>query len=152
MSKSFDIHKPLDLSEGVTRKGSRSWAITESKYDCKSIVAGEKTAIASFLLPLKIWVGDVVYVVEQFSGGKVVCRFTVTEVARGCVEWILDRYGGELRMSYDELCNLSSHYSTRCVIRFDKVQEPTKRAIFIEDLGLNESPMWPTVVRPPREF
>lgn len=43
MSKSFDIHKPLDLSEGVTRKGSRSWAITVDKDACKAIIAGEKS-------------------------------------------------------------------------------------------------------------
>lgn len=152
MSKSFDIHKPLDLSEGVTHKGSRSWAITEDKDACKAIIAGQKTAMASFLLPLKLNIGDVVYVVEQFSGGKVACRFTVTEVARGCMEWIWDKYGDELCMSYDALCKFSSHYSTRCVIRFEKVQEPTKRAIYIEDLGLNVSPMFLTVVRPPKGF
>lgn len=152
MSKSFDIHKPLDLSEGVTCKGSRSWAITESKSDCMAMIAGKKTAIASFLLPLKLNIGDVVYVVEEYSGGEVACRFTITDVARGCVEWIWDKYGRELCMRYDDFCNLSPRYSTRGVIRFEKVQEPTRRAVFIEDLGLDESPMWPTVVRPPREF
>lgn len=152
MSKSFDIHKPLDLSEGVTHKGSRSWALTEDKDACKAIISGEKTAMAFFLLPLKLGKGDVVYVFERDSGGKVACRFTVTDVERGCVEWIWNKYGVELCMRYEDFCNLSSHYSTRCVIRFEKVQVPTKRAIYNEDLGLMMPPDWPMPVKPPKGF
>lgn len=152
MSKSFDIHKPLDLSEGVTRKGSRSWAITESKADCKAMIAGEKTALAHFLLPVKLWAGDVVYVVERHSGGKVACRFTVTDVERGRKDWIWDKYGDELCMCYEDFCKISVHYSTVGIIRFEKVQEPTKRSVFLEDLGLAVSPMWFMPVTPYKGF
>ena len=152
MSKSFDIHKPLDLSEGVTRKGSRSWAITESKAACEAMIAGEKTAELRLSVPSALNWGDVVYVIKKGSGGKVVCRFTVAEIIRQKPGPLWEAYKSELAMEWRDYVYYTYKWPMVSLIRFEKVQEPTRSLVFLEELGLLMSPKWFVEVKPPKAF
>lgn len=146
MSKSFDIHKPLDLSEGVTRKGSRSWAITVEKYFCDAMLCGRKTAEVRTRVPMTLGRGDIVYVIRKDSGGKVVCRFVVSEVICGETGPLWVSYKEEMCMSWIMYAVYADWRKKMYLIRFEKLQKPD-RVVLLEDLGLLRSPQWFMPVR-----
>ena len=141
MSKSFDIHKPLDLAADVSKSGNRSWAITVKKYFCDAMLCGRKTAEVRTRVPMTLGRGDIVYVIQKDSGGKVVCRFIVSEVFCGETVSLWVSYKEEMCISWIKYADYADWRKTMYLIRFDKLQVPM-RAVFREDLGLLRSPQW----------
>ncbi len=141
MSKSFDIHKPLDLTAGVSKSGNRSWAITVEKCYCDAMLRGDKTAEVRTRVPMMLGRGDIVYVIQKDTGGKVVCRFVVSEVIHGKTGPLWVSYKEEMCISWIRYADYADWRKMMYLIRFEKLQKPD-RVVFREDLGLLRSPHW----------
>lgn len=141
MSNSFGIHKALNPSEGETRNGSLSWAMTLKPMYVEAIRGGFKRYEVRTKIPRELYPGDRIFVVRSASGGKVVFCIVVDKIYRftPIKAWSLFSYA--YGISQEEYDKYTRGRFRVYLIKFGKIEEMPE-GMTIRDLGLKIAPQW----------
>lgn len=123
----------------MATKSIKGFMITLEKQYCDLIKANCKIAELRTRIPLDLSSGDIIYVCEKGSHGKVTLKIEVGHIESRSPGDIYDRYCSELCINVAEFFRYVGQRKVVHVIFFARVQ---KLDCHVNDFGLDRAPQW----------
>lgn len=123
----------------MATKRINGFIITIEKVYCDLIKANCKIAELRTRIPLDLSSGDVIYVSEKGSHGRITLKIEVGHIESRSPGDMFDRYRTELCINAAEYFNYVGHRKVVYAIFFARVQTLD---CHVNDFGLDRAPQW----------
>lgn len=123
----------------MATKRINGFMITVEKKYCDLIKANLKHAELRTRIPLDLSSGDIIYVCEKGSHGKVTLKIEVSHIISRSPGDMYDRYCSELCINVADFFRYVGHRKVVHTIFFARVQSLD---CHVNDFGLDRAPQW----------
>ena len=123
----------------MATKRINSFMITVEKKYCDLFKSNLKLAELRSRITIDLSSGDIIYVCEKGSHGKVTLKIEVGNIESRCPGVIYHRYCSELCINVADFCRYVGHHKIVHAIFFARVQTID---CHVNDFGLDKAPQW----------